>query len=113
MEQFVVKVALTAETKEMRHLNRVLRHSFAQYRRKWTPQTLAHLILKYFPENQAERNFLLSNLPAESIEVRWMVFVCLQRPPSQKSPFERSIVTDLLRRILTESACVLRLLKPQ
>lgn len=68
LEQFVVKVALTAETKEMRHLNRVLRHSFAQYRRKWSPQTLAHLVLKYFPESQAERKFLLSQLPGESIE---------------------------------------------
>jgi hypothetical protein len=70
-------VALTAETKEMRHLNRVLRHSFSQYRRKWTPQTLAHLVLKYFPDNQLEKQFLLSQLPQESIAVRFYYFVDL------------------------------------
>lgn len=70
LEQFVVKVALTAETKEMRHLNRALRHVFAQYRRKVTPQTIAHLILKYFPDTYAEKSALLAQLPHESIEVR-------------------------------------------
>lgn len=67
LEQFVVKVALTAESKEIRHLNRALRHTFAHYRRKWTPQTLAHLVLKYFPEGSKEKNFYLQQLPSDSI----------------------------------------------
>lgn len=66
-----MKVALTAETKEMRHLNRVIRHTFASYRRKWNPTVLAHLILKYFPDTQQEKIMILSLLPHDAVQVRF------------------------------------------
>lgn len=75
-----MKVALTAETKEMRHLNRALRHSFSLYRRKFTPKVLAHLIVKYFPDAQFEKNALLSQLPADSVQVRHTP-LCVLQPP--------------------------------
>lgn len=107
LEQFVVKAALTAETKEMRHLNRVLRHTFAQYRRKWTAQTLAHLILKYFPDTQAEKKFLLSHLPAESIEVRFLPFSRLAhiRCPILALIIVARLVTNLFHRLFFIIQC--------
>lgn len=65
MIKHVKKIQLTSETKELRHLQRVLRYTFSQYRRKKATSVTKQLIETFFPIDNEFRSDLISLLEAD------------------------------------------------
>ncbi|XP_049849653.1 uncharacterized protein LOC126319968 isoform X1 [Schistocerca gregaria] len=100
LELLVTKVFLTAETKEVRHLHRVLRKTFGEYRRKWTAQMLRSLVKKFFPDAHQHKEALLAYFGGETGDGVTPMEVddepTEDQTPSKEFPLEVEIYLSLL-----------------
>lgn len=62
LQRHIGKIRQVGETKELRHVQRAIRMTFSQYRRKITPSILARLIHKNFTDVES-KNQLMAYLP--------------------------------------------------
>jgi len=61
---YLVLVKKTVASKEIRHLQRALRHAFASLRRRWTPALLARLVNEQLPQSPVKQQLVsLLNVP--------------------------------------------------
>jgi hypothetical protein len=78
----------TANTKEMRHIHRALRHTFARIRRKLTVPMLTKLILKTFPESLQNDKVELLNLLSTIVPSKPEPMELEQQQPSHETKEE-------------------------
>lgn len=88
LQRHIGKIRQVGETKELRHVQRAIRMTFSQYRRKITPSILAKLIHKNFTDAES-KNQLMAYLPKNTASADAMDVDESSSQPAQTS--EKSV----------------------